>query len=83
MRTLLSTGGKIAAALALTLALASPAMATGSNICKFKIFQRFTFCGGGGTIPRTPEIDPSLARGTLTILLGGVLVLAERRRRRQ
>ena len=78
MRTVLNMGGKLATALALTLVLASPAMATGSGICRW--IPRL--CTYGGSVPRTPEIDPSLARGTLTILLGGVLVLAERRRRR-
>jgi hypothetical protein len=73
MRTAVNMGGKLAVAFALTMALASPAMATGSNICRW--FPRLC----GVTVPRTPEIDPSLARGTLTILLGG----AERRRRRR
>jgi hypothetical protein len=30
----------------------------------------------------TPEIDPGMMRGTLTVLVGGMLVLLERRRRR-
>ena len=29
-----------------------------------------------------PEIDPGMMRGTLTVLVGGVLVLLDRRRRR-
>ena len=29
----------------------------------------------------TPELDPSLLGGTLTVLVGGLLMLAERRRR--
>ena len=29
-----------------------------------------------------PEIDPGMMRGTLTVLVGGVLVLLARRRRR-
>lgn len=31
---------------------------------------------------RVPEIDPGMMRGTLTMLVGGILVLRERRRRR-
>lgn len=34
--------------------------------------------GGGGS---TPELDPSLLGGTLTVLVGGFLMLVERRRR--
>jgi len=30
----------------------------------------------------TPEIDPGMMRGTLTVLVGGMLVLLARRRRR-
>jgi hypothetical protein len=30
----------------------------------------------------TPEIDPGMMGGTLTVLVGGILVLLERRRRR-
>jgi hypothetical protein len=31
---------------------------------------------------QTPEIDPSLMAGALTLLTGGVLMLTERKRRR-
>ena len=38
-------------------------------------------CQNGGPSP-SPEIDPNLLRGTLTLLAGGVLMLAGRVRRR-
>jgi hypothetical protein len=69
--TLIATA---ATGLALTLAAATPASA-GIISCLL-----FGVCGG--TTPRTPEIDPTLLRGTLTLVVGGVLVLADRRRRR-
>jgi hypothetical protein len=37
-------------------------------------------CPPSGT-RSTPELDPSLLGGTLTVLVGGLLMLAERRRR--
>ena len=37
--------------------------------------------GGGGGTGSTPEIDPSLLGGTVTVLVGGLLMLAEKRRR--
>ena len=37
--------------------------------------------GGGGDPRGAPEIDPGLARSTVTILLGGLLILTDRRRR--
>jgi len=67
--------GRITAALALTALLATPAAATTSGLCRLlPVLCKVT-------PPKTPEIDPGLARGTLTLLVGGVLMLAERRRR--
>ena len=65
-------------ALALVTALASPAAAGGSHICR--IFP--ILCNGSTPPPRAPEIDPSVARGAVTVLVGGALMLAGRRRRR-
>jgi hypothetical protein len=45
----------------------------------------FSFCSiypPACTTPRAPEIDPTALRSALVVLAGGVLMLAERRRRR-
>jgi hypothetical protein len=70
----------MAATLALALS-AAPAWAShsGGGLCRILPI----LCKVGGTPPRAPEIDPSVARGTLAVLAGGVLMLAERRRRRR
>jgi hypothetical protein len=65
-------------ALAVTVLVSPPAQATSSVNCRELPF----LCKGQQ--PRSaPEIDPGLLRGTLTVLSGGVLMLAERRRRRR
>ncbi len=72
-RTVISS---MSATLALATVLASPASAAVVNpVCKLLPI----LCSSGP--PKTPEIDPGMARGTLTLLIGGVLMLAERRRR--
>jgi hypothetical protein len=37
--------------------------------------------GHSGGPPNAPEIDPAMARGAITLLAGGVLILLDRRRR--
>ena len=77
MRKLANLALTTTVALALVTALATPAAAGSSNICKW--FPRL--CTTGTTTPSAPEIDPSVARSAITILVGGVLMLAGRRRR--
>ncbi len=61
-------------ALVSTIALAAPASA--GLLCTY-----LGLCGGLTPTRSTPELDPSLLVGTVTVLVGGFLMLAERRRR--
>ena len=68
-------------AAAFSLSLATPAAAAQSGICR--ILPRL--CEPprpGPPRPQTPEIDPGVLRGVLTVLIGSALVRAERRRGR-
>jgi len=62
-------------ALAMAAALATPAHAGFNFFCSFTNLCDYT-------PPRTaPEIDPGVISGAVTVLAGGVLMLARRRRR--
>ena len=72
---------RAAALLALLLALAPPAWAGGDYD---RQFQRPARRHVSRLLPaprRTPEIDPGVARSAVTILVGGLLIMHDRRRR--
>jgi hypothetical protein len=64
----------VATAIVTMLVMAAPASA---DLCSL-IGIGCPPTGGGGT---TPELDPNLIGGTVTVLVGGLLMLVERRRR--
>ena len=72
MRTLGTLVRTIPLALALTLTMHTPASA---KLCGFFPFPD---CGTTGA----PEIDPSLLRGAVAVLAGGMVMIAGRRRSR-
>jgi hypothetical protein len=67
--------GTVSMALALTLALHTPASA--GRLCGFWLFPA---CDTTPGPEPAPEIDPNLLRGAIAVLTGGVLMLAGRRR---
>ncbi len=67
-------------AAALTAVLAAPAAAATSRVCR--VFPWLCNVRPPTRPVGTPEIDPGMLRGTLTVLVGGMLILLDRRRGR-